>query len=266
MEFISILLVSFFDAVAIWPVTRTGLHILLRDSVQWHMDWFHLKFQCNNHGRRGTVCIDACQINEDQEDRCEHFTITSRSSGKWVRTHPSGMIWGYIRHGWIPYSRSPQDHVGWTNIWHSAMKYISKDRPGKTTDIEPKLPHLSSFGVRTKNFGEVLGNFYKTQATEQRLLSFPSGSACSLNELSFNVFASFHSGSSRNPSRYEGTRESRLRAASLFSVVRRAKRETRKWPRAWLMARFARLAASPLPRTCIALTKSEEKERLLAVY
>ena len=113
-------------------------------------------------------------------------------------------------HGWIPYSRSPQDHVGWTNIWHSAMKYISKDRPGKTTDIEPKLPHLSSFGVRTKNFGEVLGNFYKMQATEQRLLSFPSGSACSLNELSFNVFASFHSGSSRNPSRDEGTREERL--------------------------------------------------------
>ena len=30
--------------------------------------------------------------------------------------------------------------------------------------------------------------------------------------------------------------------------------------------RFARLAASPLPRECIALTKSEEKERLLAVY
>ena len=87
------------------------------------------------------------------------------------------------------------------------MKYISKDRPGKTTDIEPKLPHLSSFGVRTKNFGEVPGNFYKMQATEQRLLSFPSGSACSLNELSFNVFASLHSGSSRNPSRDEGTRE-----------------------------------------------------------
>ena len=30
--------------------------------------------------------------------------------------------------------------------------------------------------------------------------------------------------------------------------------------------RFARLAASPLPRACIALTNSEEKERLLAVY
>ena len=72
----------------------------------------------------------------------------------------------------------------------------------------------------------------------------------------------------------------RLRAVSLFSVVRRAKREKRKWPRAWLMARdgrgsfffsgcrprFARLAASPLPRACIAPTKSEEKERLLAVY
>ena len=32
----------------------------------------------------------------------------------------------------------------------------------------------------------------------------------------------------------------RLRAVSLFSVVRRAKRETRKWPRAWLMARDGR--------------------------
>ena len=41
---------------------------------------------------------------------------------------------------------------------------------------------------------------------------------------------------------------------SLFSVVRRAKRETRKWPNAWLIA-----------RACIALTKSEEKERMLAV-
>ena len=30
--------------------------------------------------------------------------------------------------------------------------------------------------------------------------------------------------------------------------------------------RFARLAASPLPRAYIALTKSEEKERLFAVY
>ena len=29
--------------------------------------------------------------------------------------------------------------------------------------------------------------------------------------------------------------------------------------------RFARLAASPLPRACNALTNSEEKERLLAV-
>ena len=32
----------------------------------------------------------------------------------------------------------------------------------------------------------------------------------------------------------------RLRAVSLFSVVRRAKREKRKWPRAWLMARDGR--------------------------
>ena len=30
--------------------------------------------------------------------------------------------------------------------------------------------------------------------------------------------------------------------------------------------RFALLAVSPLPRACIALTKSEEKERLLAIY
>ena len=53
----------------------------------------------------------------------------------------------------------------------------------------------------------------------------------------------------------------RLRAVSLFSVVRRAKRETRKWPRAC----FARLVASPLSPAYIALNKSEEKERLLAV-
>ena len=59
----------------------------------------------------------------------------------------------------------------------------------------------------------------------------------------------------------------RLRAVSLFSVVRRAKRETRKWPRALPPSfRASFLAASPLPRACIALTKSEEKERLLAVY
>ena len=32
----------------------------------------------------------------------------------------------------------------------------------------------------------------------------------------------------------------RLRAVSLFSVVCRVKRETRKWPRAWLMARDGR--------------------------
>ena len=32
----------------------------------------------------------------------------------------------------------------------------------------------------------------------------------------------------------------RLRAVSLFSVVHRAKREKRKWPRAWLMARDGR--------------------------
>ena len=38
----------------------------------------------------------------------------------------------------------------------------------------------------------------------------------------------------RDPISSAGTR---LRTVSLFSVVRRAKRETRKWPRAWLMAR-----------------------------
>jgi len=42
--------------------------------------------------------------------------------------------------------------------------------------------------------------------------------------------------------------ESRLRAFSLFSVARRAKRETRK------------------SRACTPLPKPEEKERLLAVY
>ena len=38
----------------------------------------------------------------------------------------------------------------------------------------------------------------------------------------------------------------RLRAVSLFSVVCRAKRETRKWPRAWLMALVSRVL--PLAR------------------
>ena len=51
----------------------------------------------------------------------------------------------------------------------------------------------------------------------------------------------------------------RLRAVSLFSVVRRAKRET------W-RPRFARLAASPLAQACTPLTKPKEEERLLAVY
>ena len=41
----------------------------------------------------------------------------------------------------------------------------------------------------------------------------------------------------RDPISSTGTR---LRAVSLFSVVRGAKRETRKWPRAWLMARDGR--------------------------
>ena len=74
---------------------------------------------------------------------------------------------------------------------------------------------------------------------------------------------------------------SRLRAVSLFSVVRRAKCETRKRPRAWLMVRdgrgtkkeslsfffsgcrprFARLAVSPLPRACIALRLNLKKKR-----
>ena len=44
----------------------------------------------------------------------------------------------------------------------------------------------------------------------------------------------------------------RLRAVSLFSVVRRAKRETRKWPRAWLVvishvSRLRRSCARALP-------------------
>ena len=70
----------------------------------------------------------------------------------------------------------------------------------------------------------------------------------------------------------------RLRAGSLFTVVPRAKRETRKWPRAWLMARDGRGAkkesfssraatlVSRVARACTPLTKSQEKERLLAVY
>ena len=67
----------------------------------------------------------------------------------------------------------------------------------------------------------------------------------------------------------------RLRAGSLFTVVPRAKRETRKWPRAWLMARDGRGAkkesfssraatlVSRVARACTPLTKSQEKERLL---
>ena len=74
----------------------------------------------------------------------------------------------------------------------------------------------------------------------------------------------------------------RLRAVSLFSVVRPSKmRDTQTATRVTdargLLSlnlkkkrdhrpRFARLAASPLPRACTALTESEEKERLLAVY
>ena len=65
-------------------------------------------------------------------------------------------------------------------------------------------------------------------------------------------------------------KRSRLRAVSLFSVVRRAKRETSKWPHAWLRPPSFHasrdFAASRLPRACIALTKSEEKERLFAVH
>ena len=66
----------------------------------------------------------------------------------------------------------------------------------------------------------------------------------------------------------------RLRAVSLFSVVRRAKRETREWPRARLMAQDGRGTPSfrasrgfaARARACTPLTKPEEKERLLAVY
>ena len=59
-----------------------------------------------------------------------------------------------------------------------------------------------------------------------------------------------------------------------FSVVRRAKRETRKWPRARLMARdgrgtkkadalVSRVSRLRRSRACTPLTKPEEKERLL---
>ena len=62
--------------------------------------------------------------------------------------------------------------------------------------------------------------------------------------------------------------EARLRAVSFFSVVRRAKRETRNghardWWRKTGEALVSRV--SRLRRSRIALTKSEEKERLLAV-
>ena len=76
----------------------------------------------------------------------------------------------------------------------------------------------------------------------------------------------------RKPSYY------RLRAVSLSFLVRRPKRSRHKLPRAWLKARdvgtkreFSSRAAVlisrvSLPRACTPLTKSEEKERLLAVY
>ena len=50
----------------------------------------------------------------------------------------------------------------------------------------------------------------------------------------------------------------RLRVLSPLSKTH----ETRKWPRAWLKARDGR---GTLARACTPLTKSEEKERLLAV-
>ena len=55
----------------------------------------------------------------------------------------------------------------------------------------------------------------------------------------------------------------------LWSVeqnARHANGHARDWWRETGRPRFARLAASPLLRVCIALTKSEEKERLLAVF
>ena len=59
----------------------------------------------------------------------------------------------------------------------------------------------------------------------------------------------------------------RLRAVSLFSVVRRAKRETHEWPRARLPPSFrASRGFAARARVCTPPTKPEEKERLLAVY
>ena len=58
-------------------------------------------------------------------------------------------------------------------------------------------------------------------------------------------------------------RKPRLRAVSLFSVVRRAKRETRKWPRARLMAlvsRVSRLRRSRA-RALPLLAKHRKKKR-----
>ena len=52
-------------------------------------------------------------------------------------------------------------------------------------------------------------------------------------------------------------RKSRLRAVSLFSVVHRAKRETRKWPRALLMARDGQFECD---RIIILNHKSETKQ------
>jgi len=93
---------------------------------------------------------------------------------------------------------------------------------------------------------------------------YPSASSSDSDNLVFTRSWDFDGVVSGVGRKWKRSDSSRLRAVSIFSVIRRAKRDTRKWPRA--QPRFARLAASPLPRTCIALTKSEEKERLLAVY
>ena len=56
----------------------------------------------------------------------------------------------------------------------------------------------------------------------------------------------------------------RLRAVPLFSVFRRAKSETRKWPRAWLMARAApvsRVSRLRCSRARVLLSLNLKKKR-----
>ena len=162
-------------------------------------------------------------------------------------------------------------------------------RSGFTTGQGPLLS-CSSFAKGMKKSMN-LRSFYKTKPLSA---SFPLKNfilTLSTNFTFFiNSFVYLFGRLRRRELTHEHRNSQRVHLLQLitfsFFRVRRAKRETRKWPQAWLTARdargtkterlsfffsgcrrrFARVVASPLPRACTALTKSEEKERLLAVY